>query len=193
MVIQFDNQPYIRDAENFSSRLAKIQKTKDSLKVLFGVVGLVVIGLAFSPVLVIIAWRLTIVTKNMLKEVIEGKDFIRNAIRNGEISFEEIIHLEEILKRILSRTETIVFFNEGGLRPLSKLIINLKGIQKEISEIEKIIHDSYIYKTEDLNLSEVEFKEYTDQFKDLADIWDHESCLADKNVVFNHKKELLNV
>ncbi|MBK8368939.1 MAG: hypothetical protein IPL10_16540 [Bacteroidetes bacterium] len=55
-----------------------------------------------------------------------------------------------------------------------------------------IINGSYVYKTEDLGLNKEELKEYMDQFKGLEDIWGHESTKEDKEVVYNHKKQLLS-
>lgn len=190
MVIQFNNQHYIKEAYNFSSQLATLQRVKDFLKAFFGLVGLFAFVVVLSPFVVLLILKLINTTSKILKEAKEQKENLKSAVKNGEFSFEELIELEESVKSISSKIVPMAFFKEGKVKILSKLINNLKAINLEMVDMQEIIHNSYVYKAEDLGLNPEDLKEYMDQFKGLEDIWSYEPTIEDKEVVYNHKKQL---
>ncbi len=192
MVIQFDNRHYIKEADSFSSTLANLKKITKTLKLFSGLIGLIVIGVILSPFLLLLIWKLTYDTKKILKEAKEQKSKLIDSIKNKEFSFNEIDEIETIITRVLSKIESIAFAKIDRPILLNRLIKNLKAIYKEMCDMKTIINDSYVYKTEDLGLNKEELKEYMDQFKGLEDIWGHESTKEDKEVVYNHKKQLLS-
>ena len=192
MVIQFDNRHYIKEADSFSSNLANLKKITNTLKLFSGLIGLIVIGAILSPFLLLLIWKLTYDTKKILKEAKEQKSKLIDSIKNREFSFNEIDEIETTVTGISSKIESIAFAKISRPMVLNRLIRNLKSIYKEMCDMKSIIKDSYVYKTEDLGLNKEELKEYMDQFKDLEDIWGHESTKEDKEVVYNHKKQLLS-
>lgn len=192
MVIQHHNQHFvISNAENFTAQLEVFGKIKKTVKHLFGFIGLLFTVVIAFPFLLFAVWYLTYKTRQMLKEAIKERKQLEKEIADGLFSYEEVMELENKIKTVISKVEVLAY-TKIDLKIFNRLLSNLKLFLKEMIQMQKTLHSSYVYNTEDLNMTAEELKEYMDQFKGLEDIWNYESTKEDDEVVFNHKKQLLS-
>lgn len=191
MVIQFDNQHYIKETDRFSGFLVLLSNIKIFLRDFFGLVGLVVFMVALSPLVMILIWRLTSITSKILKESKEEKEKLKLFIIEKGSKYEDLIEIEDSLKRITEKTEKVAYLKSSSSpKVIVKLLDNLYFLHKELLEMKDIIRGSYLYNQKELGLSDAELIEYNNQFRDLKDIWDYESSPGEKVIAFNHKRKL---
>lgn len=191
MVVQFDNQQYIKEADSFSDFLLFLKKTNDFFKLFFGIVGVIIVSLALFPFVLITLFIVTRITGKMLKESRKIKIELKQTILSEETKYSDLIKVEEGIKRVLKKLESVAYLkSDKSPKIFVRLFDNINLFNKEMLEMDEIIKSSYLYNKEELGLSESDLKEYSAQFKGLSDIWDYESSLEEKETVFNHKKQL---